>query len=210
MVRLKAQEREELVSSRRAQILEAALRLMAKDGFAATSMEDVARAARVAKGTVYLYFSTKEALLEALFETQSMLNDIAPLIQHLRPGSTLEEIVETAVPHMWDLLHSRREALLLLLREGTGYGAMFIQRMVPFNEMMAKMLADKVGPERAASVDPFVAIRALVSMLTGLFIEQEIFGGSRVRPIDSRVLTASITELFLHGVRGSEVKRETK
>jgi len=51
---------------RQAAILDAALAEFAKHGFADARMEDVARGAAVSKGTVYLYYPTKQALFEAL------------------------------------------------------------------------------------------------------------------------------------------------
>ena len=48
------------------EILEAALSVFAEKGFAATRMEDIAQRARVSKGTIYLYFESKEAVFKAL------------------------------------------------------------------------------------------------------------------------------------------------
>lgn len=47
-------------------ILEAALALFRQYGYRRTSMEDIAQAAAVAKGTLYLYFKSKDELFEAL------------------------------------------------------------------------------------------------------------------------------------------------
>ncbi len=47
-------------------IIEAADRLFARFGFRRTAMDDIAREAGVAKGTLYLYFTSKEALFRAL------------------------------------------------------------------------------------------------------------------------------------------------
>jgi AcrR family transcriptional regulator len=52
--------------ARPAEILAAALDSFAHRGFATTRMEDVARAAGIAKGTLYLYYPTKEDLFRAL------------------------------------------------------------------------------------------------------------------------------------------------
>lgn len=52
--------------TRAAELLEAALDVFAEKGFAAARMEDIAARAGVAKGTVYLYFPSKEAVFEAL------------------------------------------------------------------------------------------------------------------------------------------------
>ncbi|HEX3969770.1 MAG TPA: TetR/AcrR family transcriptional regulator [Stellaceae bacterium] len=48
------------------EILAAALECFAKGGFAGTRMDDVAAAAGVTKGTLYLYFPNKQALFEAV------------------------------------------------------------------------------------------------------------------------------------------------
>lgn len=53
---------------RRADIVEAALTVFDRQGFEAARMEDVAAEAEIAKGTVYLYFKNKQALLEGVIQ----------------------------------------------------------------------------------------------------------------------------------------------
>ena len=50
---------------RRSEILAAATKVFATKGFMATRMEDIAKAARLAKGTLYLYFQSKDAIYQA-------------------------------------------------------------------------------------------------------------------------------------------------
>tara|TARA_R110000868_G_scaffold120773_4_gene320621 strand:+ start:44 stop:688 length:645 start_codon:yes stop_codon:yes gene_type:complete len=50
------------------EILEAALAVFGEQGFAAARVEDIARRAGLSKGAVYLYFASKEAMLNALVE----------------------------------------------------------------------------------------------------------------------------------------------
>ncbi|MGY4508828.1 TetR/AcrR family transcriptional regulator [Bradyrhizobium sp. USDA 3650] len=52
-------------------ILTAARRLFGTQGFAATTMDEIAEAAHVAKGAVYHHFKTKEAVFEAVFDQVS-------------------------------------------------------------------------------------------------------------------------------------------
>ncbi len=54
--------------ARPAEIIVAAMRLWNERGFAATRLEDVAAGAGIAKGTIYRYFPSKEALFEAALE----------------------------------------------------------------------------------------------------------------------------------------------
>lgn len=59
---------EQLVSTKRAHILDAAARIFAEKGFHATTVRDVAKAAGVADGTIYNYFENKTALLLGLID----------------------------------------------------------------------------------------------------------------------------------------------
>src|SRR5947209_19035529 len=52
-------------------ILTAARRLFGTQGFAATTMDEIAEAAHVAKGAVYHHFKTKEAVFETVFDSVS-------------------------------------------------------------------------------------------------------------------------------------------
>src|SRR6185295_1825244 len=55
--------------ARPAEIIEAALAVFVERGFAAARLDDIARRAGVTKGTLYLYFADKQALLRAVVET---------------------------------------------------------------------------------------------------------------------------------------------
>lgn len=50
------------------EILNAAIKNFSKTGFAITKMDDIAKTANVSKGTLYLYFQSKEDLFESLFK----------------------------------------------------------------------------------------------------------------------------------------------
>jgi AcrR family transcriptional regulator len=65
-------------AERRAAIVAAGLAEFTARGFAATRLEDVARRAGVAKGTIYLHFTDKEALFQELIRTA-----LVPLIGRL-------------------------------------------------------------------------------------------------------------------------------
>jgi AcrR family transcriptional regulator len=66
----KPKRREAQGSDKRALILAAALDEFSQNGFAAARLDDVAKRADVAKGTIYLYFKDKEALFQELLRTQ--------------------------------------------------------------------------------------------------------------------------------------------
>lgn len=59
-------------SKRSSQMLSAAQRLFAQSGYAAVSMDDIARTANVSKATLYAHFSSKENLFAEILEAESV------------------------------------------------------------------------------------------------------------------------------------------
>lgn len=64
------------------EILEAALRAFTQNGFAATHMEDIARRAGITKGTIYLYYQSKEDLFGALVR-ESIGKELAAIVAEI-------------------------------------------------------------------------------------------------------------------------------
>src|SRR5271166_6505041 len=65
-----ASNRAERAAERRAAIVQAALDEFIARGFAATRLDDVAKRAGVAKGTIYLHFEDKESLFQELIRAK--------------------------------------------------------------------------------------------------------------------------------------------
>lgn len=111
-------------ASRREAILAAALEEFSARGFEAARLDDVAKRAGVAKGTIYLYFADKETLFQEL--VRSMLT---PLIGHFEtlatvdvPFPVLAERLVGVVSH--ELIASRRKDIIrLIISEGTRFPA---------------------------------------------------------------------------------------
>ncbi|MET4217409.1 AcrR family transcriptional regulator [Bradyrhizobium sp. LB1.3] len=59
-------------SSKRRQILDGARKVFMDLGFDGASMGEIARAAQVSKGTLYVYFADKSALFEAILEQEAL------------------------------------------------------------------------------------------------------------------------------------------
>jgi len=68
--RVRASEVKSSDMPKRRQIIDGACRVFLERGFDAASMGEIARAARVSKGTLYVYFNSKEELFEAIVEEQ--------------------------------------------------------------------------------------------------------------------------------------------
>jgi AcrR family transcriptional regulator len=65
-----AKPADEAESAKRRQILQGARNVFLEQGFDAASMGEIARVAGVSKGTLYVYFESKEALFESIVEEQ--------------------------------------------------------------------------------------------------------------------------------------------
>jgi len=74
---------------RRDDIVQAALKVFDLDGYEAAKMIDIAKEAEVAKGTLYLYFDTKAALLEGVIQTA-----ILPALEQI--GTTSQANTDSA------------------------------------------------------------------------------------------------------------------
>ena len=75
---------------RRSQILEAARVTVARHGLARTTVDQIARAAKVAKGTIYLYYRSKDAIVQdALDEGLAALE--AATVPAIEGAGTVEQ-----------------------------------------------------------------------------------------------------------------------
>jgi AcrR family transcriptional regulator len=110
---------------RRAEILEAALKLYSSKGFHETTMEEVAQAAGVAKGTVYLYFQSKEHLLLALKRdfmqglTEAVADIVAEAIENLEAGKAIDyrDTIDDIFHVIVDYHTKRRDAVEVVVRQ---------------------------------------------------------------------------------------------
>ena len=210
MPKIAASERDAFYEARRSELTEVALRLWAEKGFDQTSVAAIAREAGVAKGTFYLYFDSKDALLLEVLRRNSLVPNILALIEDLQSKS-LEEAVHGFVRGAWRHLSEHRELVLVVIRELPTHldqAQKFVERvMVPGNRALAGFLDSRIGPERAGELSSLISIRALIGMVLAVFLTQEILGAGRFLPVAEADVTGTIAELFLRGVapRDSEV-----
>lgn len=120
-----ASNRAERAAERRGAIIEAAMDEFIARGFAATRLDDVARRAGVAKGTIYLHFKDKESMFEELIRTA-----IVPMITRLwgtppQPGTSVRDMVEGfAKTFIEEVATTRRGDLVrLIVAEGPRFPA---------------------------------------------------------------------------------------
>src|SRR3954447_13226844 len=71
------------VADKREAILRAATRVFARNGYFNSKVADIASAAGVADGTVYLYFKSKEEILHSIFDrgVENAINEASELLE---------------------------------------------------------------------------------------------------------------------------------
>lgn len=119
-------------------ILCAAAELFARQGYAGTSIADVARAADVSKATIFHHFRSKQALYTALLETSlgDFMAEFGPLIA---PGESLGASLER-----FTRTHQAR------LQNHAGIAQLFLREMLDPQPEVAEALTSGVMSENAA------------------------------------------------------------
>jgi AcrR family transcriptional regulator len=143
--------RAERAAERRAAIVEAGLEEFVARGFAATRLDDVAKRAGVAKGTIYLHFKDKEALFEELVRTA-----IVPLINRLTAppsptGSIRDALEGFAKTFVQEVTTTRRgDIIRLIVAEGPRFPAIadFYYREVVSRGLAAMRALIEIGIAR--------------------------------------------------------------
>jgi AcrR family transcriptional regulator len=194
-----ASPRAERQAERRQAILDAALDEFAASGFAATRLDDVAKRAGVAKGTIYLYFADKETLFHEL--VRSMLS---PLIGKLLDAPKGDLSARAIAEMLADLFVNeifatrRRDILRLIITEGARFPKIaevyyheVIERVVPvMRGLMANAVArGELRTDALARFPQLLVSPALMAIVwNGLF--------DRFAPLDVRALMQAHIELL--------------
>lgn len=184
---------------RRQAILAAALEEFSSRGFEATRLDDVAKRAKVAKGTIYLYFRDKESLFQELIRDM-----LVPIIGTIQTLGAVDVPLAVLADRLADMFVSevyetpRREIVRLMITEGRRFPkiAEFYYREVLSHVIAAVRAILRRAAERgevpAALVDfPQILVApGLVAIIwSGLF--------ERFEPLDVRAMMKTHVELLL-------------
>jgi AcrR family transcriptional regulator len=187
---------------RREAILAAALDEFSSRGFEAARLEDVARRARVAKGTIYLYFRDKESLFQELIRTM-----LTPLVGNIEAMGQADVPLPVLADRIVDLFVSqvyetrRKDVVRLMISEGRRFPklAEFYYREVlsriitAVRTLLRRAAARGEVPESLAEFPQVIAAPGLVAIVwNGLF--------ERFEPLDVRkMMKTHLDLLFAQG-----------
>ncbi len=183
-------------------IILAATRVFARKGFFHSRISDIAKEAKVADGTIYIYFDNKDAILIALFEEQ-MKSVIENMVSHLgRERDCLRKLEIFALTHL-ELIEQNPDMAEIIQVELRQSGKFMKEYK---NEGFAKyldLIADIVKQGQLESifkddVIPNVFKRAFFGALDEI---SRFWVLSSRRQYDIRTAAKQVSDYFINGIR---------
>ncbi|MBO0683709.1 MAG: TetR/AcrR family transcriptional regulator [Candidatus Dormibacteraeota bacterium] len=192
---------QELIDRRRAQILTAARRVFARQGFHRTTVREVAREAGLADGTIYLYFANKQDLLLALLGQLGRVGERRADFAGLA-GMDARASMESYLRRRLEDLRAWRELFMAVFPEvlaDPGLRAAQAAQTVPAFEAAEAELARRMESGELRALDPALLARAEAATALGLLV-LDILGD---RVVDNRwgELPSLLTSLWFEGLR---------
>jgi AcrR family transcriptional regulator len=191
----------------RTDILHTARTLFIRQGYAATSMRQVAHKTGIAKATIYHHFPDKRDIMgELLHEAQeSMKGTLRELSAEDDPRARLEAAACTGLR----FLSQSADLLQIARREVPGMRERLQTDVGRFLHACERSIAEAIAEGRKSGifrdVDPAEAARVFMVMLQGSFT-QALFRGVKPRP--PQKAAATLLDVFFHGIAGKTDREE--
>src|SRR5437667_12684156 len=192
--------------ARPAEIVAAALEVFVERGYAATKLEDVARRAGVTKGTMYLYFESKEALFKAVVREA--------LVPVLAQGEALarsftgsaRELLERLVREYWRLVGETSLAGIpkLMMAEAATFPELtrfyYDEVVTRGPRLMASVLERGIKSGEFRPVDVTVAAKLAMSPLMHATVARRAFVSCMPEGFNVQSYLATHFDLYLNGI----------
>jgi AcrR family transcriptional regulator len=158
-----------------AAILTAAFSLFGHYGYRRTSIDDIAQEAGIAKGTVYLYFKSKEEIFRAL--SQQLIDQMLAATESAAavPGTIddrLHGMLAAKFGYFYELLHESAHVRELLDAKNQLSADLFAQADRRYQRMLTRTIATAVEQEElqlgAVALEPEAAAELLTRSASGL------------------------------------------
>ena len=189
------------------ELLDAALALFVEHGFAATRIEDVAARAGVSKGTLYLYYPSKEELLKEVIR-HKVVNQIAEGMEVIGQfeGSSAE-LFALMLRLWWERIGETQaggivKLMMCEVRNFPEIAQFYVDEVIaPSNQMMAHMVQRGVASGEFRNVDVQKVVSALVGPLVFLALNKHSLGACSVgHLLDANAVIDAQIDLALNGL----------
>jgi len=189
------------------QIMAAAAKVFARQGLHGSSLDQVAREAGITKGTIYLYYRSKEDLFLATLREKSAQAFMALGTAGGAEGrGGFRGRLASFVAEAYRAMGSPEclPIIQMVLAEAGRYpetAELFFREIIlKNNRRVAAALEEGMAAGELRPVDPLVAARTLIGMLLVFVLSQKILGGERVLPLSDRRVVDTVTSIFLDGI----------
>ncbi len=194
--------------ARPAELLDAALALFVEKGFAATRAEEVAARAGVSKGTLYLYYASKEELLKAVIrERLSAEIEAGVALAERYEGPTPALLREVFIDWWHRLLDSEVSGVFKIVitevRNFPEIAAFYAREVVePGTRLTARILQRGIERGELRPVDVPTAVHSLVLPMIMLCLHKHTLGacGCEAQGIEPRQFVRDHVDLVLKGL----------
>lgn len=191
---------QEEIEHRRHEIFKSSVALIFKQGFAATSMQEIARAAGVGKSTLYDYFSTKDHVLLFVFEEElGILQEQAESIaaQAIPAQEKLTKILENHLEFLIKNKNFNREVSLHALHLEQVGQRRILKKRYAYQDLLRGVVEQGVQEHDFRPINSRLTVRLLISMLEVLVYT--------TRPTGTpQTMLADALEIFMHGIKTSQ------
>lgn len=191
------------------ELLDAALALFAEKGFAATRSEEVAARAGVAKGTLYLYYPSKEELLKAVIE-QRLSSQIAAAAEAAASyqGSTstlMSEVLGEWWTHVFDSPTSAVFKLIITeVRNFPEIAEFYVREVVgPGKQLVGRIVQRGIDRGEFRPVDVPSTVLSIIMPMIMLCLHKHSIGACMplANEVDPHTFIRQHIELVLQGLR---------
>ena len=180
-------------------ILDAAYSLIIEQGYAATSMRQIAERTGLALGGIYNHFSSKEEVFKAIVEERHPFFQIIPLLNAVE-GKSVEEFVRNAAHSVVAELGHHPDFLNLMLTEIVEFKSQHVS--VVFDKLLSMLLplAERMGSldGNLRRIPPPVLLRAFLGMFFSYYITEILIGRAMPPEMQTNALDYFV-DIFLHG-----------
>jgi len=192
--------------ARPGEIVAAALEVFVERGFAAAKLADVARRAGVTKGTLYLYFDSKEALFKAVVrETIVPVIAQGEALARSFTGSA-RELLERLVREYWRLVGETALAGIpkLMMAEAATFPELtrfyYDEVVTRGHRLMAGVIERGIENGEFRSVDVKVAAKLAMSPLMHAVVVKRAFALCMPEGFNVQTFLDTHIDLYLHGI----------
>jgi AcrR family transcriptional regulator len=189
------------------ELLDAALELFVEKGFAATRAEEVAARAGVSKGTLYLYYPSKEDLLKAVIEHRVASEIAAGAAEAASFKGPTDELLRAVLTNWWQRIYDSPVSgvFKIVITEVRNFPeiAEFHRRAVvePGQKLIGQLLQRGIDRGEFRPVDLATAVHSLVFPMIMACLHKHSLGACIPEErLDGKTFIRNHIELMLEGL----------